>query len=78
MREAPCISTDQSEIQEATTNHKGPGEYSIAGSLQKIKEEYSMQKLNIELPPEALETPERVTIYAVGPLGKTLVAERKG
>ena len=38
MREAPCISTDQSEIQEATTNHKGPGEYSIAGSLHKIKE----------------------------------------
>lgn len=39
MREAPCISTDQSEIQEATTNHKGPGEFIIAGSLQKIKEE---------------------------------------
>ena len=55
MREAPCISTDQSEIQEATTNHKGPGKLIIAGSLQKIKEEYSMQKLNIELPPEALE-----------------------
>ena len=39
MRKAPCISTDQSEIQEATTNHKGPGEFIIAGSLQKIKEE---------------------------------------
>ncbi len=39
MRKAPCISTDQSEIQEATTNHKGPGEFIIAGSLHENKEE---------------------------------------
>lgn len=36
------------------------------------------EKGGFSLPAEALETPERVTIYAVGPLGKTLVAERKG
>lgn len=33
---------------------------------------------SFQLPAEALETSERVTIYAISPLGKTLVAERKG
>ena len=42
MKKAPCISTDQSEIQEATTNHKGPGKFIIAGSLSKNKEELTL------------------------------------
>ena len=80
MRKAPCISTDQSEIQEATTNHKGPGEYSIAGSLPKIKEAFMEVKPNIQKLCDYInqqEDPERFMQVLFALVGPKKEAEKK-